>query len=144
MPLGFWGAGSIVGASITQVFPYEIECLTTVQAQCHYSGEPLPSNILLSHLAQSQQLLQILHCHRVETRLEQFIGWFAAMFGKQHSDGIHLKAHLTHQQLSEAIGVTRVTVTRLLGKLAQEGKIVWSRNQQIVSQQLLQSLIIGI
>ena len=132
VPLGFWGPGSIVGALIARVFPYEIECLTAVEIEPFSLTQPLPHESLLHHVSQTSQLMQILHCHRVDRRLEQFIYWFADRFGQHHPDGIYLKVRLTHQQLSEAIGTTRVTVTRVIGQLEQAGKVSWSRNQQIV------------
>ena len=132
VPLGFWGVGSIVGAFIARAFPYEIECLTEVEVEPLNLTSALPHEVLLNHVAQSSQFMQILHCHQISSRLEQFIRWFAEMFGEQKPDGIHLRVRLTHQQLSEAIGTTRVTITRVIGQLEKEGKISWSRSQQII------------
>ena len=138
VPLGFWGADNVVGAFIAQVAPYEIECLTEVQVEPFNPVKPLPNTTLLNHVSQASQFMQLLHCHRMDYRLEQFIAWFAAQFGQQHPDGIHLPVCLTHQQLAEAIGTTRVTVTRVMGQLEKSGKITWSRKLQIVHRQLLE------
>ena len=137
VPLGFWGPDDIVGAFIAQVTPYEIECLSDVKVEAFNPMNPLPHQTLLSHVSQASQFMQLLHCHRMDCRLEQFFAWFAERFGQQHPDGIHLPTCLTHQQLSEAIGTTRVTVTRVMGQLEKAGKISWSRKQQIVHRQLL-------
>jgi len=139
-PLGFWGPGSIVGASITEAFPYEIECLTDVKVEPTDLYTPLPMNSLLEHVRQSKQLMQILPCRRVDYRLGQFICWFAEKFGHSQTDGIHIKVRLTHQQLSESIGSTRVTVTRGLKQMERQGLISWSRRQQVVRPELLQAL----
>lgn len=139
MPLGFWGAGNVVGAFISQVAPYEIECLTEVEVAPFNPMKPLPNTTLLNHVSQASQFMQLLHCHRMDCRLEQFIAWFAGQFGQQHPDGVHLPVCLTHQQLAEAIGTTRVTVTRVMGQLEKCGKITWSRKQQIVHPQLLEN-----
>ena len=138
IPLGFWGPDNIVGAFIAQVAPYEIECLTTVQIEPFNPLKPLPNTTLLEHVSQSSQFMRLLHCHRIDCRLEQFIAWFAKQFGQHCSDGIHLPVTLTHQQLAEAIGTTRVTVTRVMKQLERSGKITWSRKQQIVHQQLIE------
>ncbi len=41
-------------------------------------------------------------------------------FGVPTKDGITIDLKLSHQEIAEAIGSTRVTVTRLLGDLRQE------------------------
>ncbi|NET51241.1 MAG: Crp/Fnr family transcriptional regulator [Merismopedia sp. SIO2A8] len=142
VPLGFWGAGSVIGASIARVFPYEIDCLSAVEAEMIRPVKPLSPATLLEHISQSSRLMQILHCSRIDCRLEQFIGWFADQFGQVQPDGVHLQVRLTHQELSEAVGTTRVTVTRTIRQLEEEGKISWSRHQQIVSQHLLEPMAI--
>lgn len=136
IPLGFWGPDNVVGAFIAQVAPYEIECLTEVQAEPFNPLKPLPNKTLLGHVSQSSQFILLLRCHRMEYRLEQFIAWFAEQFGQHRPDGIYLPVSLTHQQLAEAIGSTRVTVTRIMKQLERSGKITWSRKQQIVHQPL--------
>jgi CRP-like cAMP-binding protein len=44
-------------------------------------------------------------------------------FGVPNSRGITIDLKLSHQAIAEAIGSTRVTVTRLLGELRQEKMI---------------------
>jgi CRP-like cAMP-binding protein len=39
---------------------------------------------------------------------------------------------LTHQNLANAIGTTRVTVTRILNKLKSEGAIIIDRDRHII------------
>jgi CRP-like cAMP-binding protein len=43
-----------------------------------------------------------------------------------------IQLRLTHQELAETIGTTRVTVTRLMQSLEQQGSLCYSRRQQIV------------
>ncbi|HIK17157.1 MAG TPA: Crp/Fnr family transcriptional regulator [Leptolyngbyaceae cyanobacterium M33_DOE_097] len=37
--LGFWGEGDVIGPSLTRIQPYEMECLTDVQARVLYLNE---------------------------------------------------------------------------------------------------------
>ncbi|MFK8184261.1 MAG: Crp/Fnr family transcriptional regulator [Phormidesmis sp.] len=45
---------------------------------------------------------------------------------------------LTHQEIGESIGITRVTVTRLLKGLEQDGLIQWNKQEKIVFQKAFQ------
>jgi DNA-binding transcriptional regulator LsrR (DeoR family) len=40
-----------------------------------------------------------------------------------HSPGVLLNLALTHQDFADTLGMTRITVTRLLNQLEREGKI---------------------
>lgn len=54
-------------------------------------------------------------------------------FGQTVPQGKLLNFHLTHQDISETIGLTRVTVTRLINRLEQEGRIVRSHRNFILT-----------
>lgn len=56
-------------------------------------------------------------------RLLGFITVVVEEHGKPIKQGYYLPFSLTHAQIGSAIGSTRVTVTRLMGKLRQQGKI---------------------
>jgi CRP-like cAMP-binding protein len=43
--------------------------------------------------------------------------------GEPIAQGSRLKIRLTHQNLANAIGTTRVTVTRLLGEFQRQGAV---------------------
>lgn len=45
---------------------------------------------------------------------------------------------LTHQEISESIGITRVTVTRLLKSLERDGFIQWNTQEKVVFQKAFQ------
>lgn len=130
--LGFWGPGDIVGQTLSQINPYQIECLTAVKAlllpaDCWHSHETM-----ISHIQQTEELLRIIHCKRVECRLLQFLDWLAERFGYEVAQGQLLNLPLTHQEIAQDIGTTRVTVTRLLNRFRQEGKIIWSGQHRIL------------
>lgn len=131
-PLGFWGRDSIVGSQLNPMTPYAFECLNAVEVEPLVLDRHLLTQALLMHVHQSGELMRILHCRRVEVRLLQLIDWFAQNFGTRSRDRIYMELPLTHQQIAESIGSTRVTVTRLIRQFELAKKLRWSRRQQVV------------
>jgi CRP-like cAMP-binding protein len=139
--LGLWGQGEIVGQLLTKIMPYQMECLTPVLVKA------LPINnysqywrdALLNHLWRTQELFIIIHQSSVPERLLALLHWLAQRFGQQVPEGQILEPILTHQELSEILSASRVTVTRLLTRLEEKGKLVrlkkrdekWPESQQI-------------
>lgn len=122
--LGYWGPGDVVGQSLSRVIPYQIECWTSVEVTmipadlwCHML------DAILLHTQQTEELLNIVHQPRVPLRLLKLLGWLAQKFGRPVKRGILIDLPLTHQAIAEVISTTRVTVTRLLETLEQEGRI---------------------
>lgn len=123
--LGFWGVGDTIGSALSQIQPYIAECLTDVQVRSLPIDERWTMNqTLLSHLHQSQELLRI-RSGQIHQRLEQLLSWLAYKFGCELDQGQLIKLRLTHQDVAETLGTTRVTVTRLLSQLEREGRIQW-------------------
>ena len=67
--------------------------------------------------------LSTLGQRRTIDRLLGFLTLLIEEFGEPTPDGYCLPFPLTHNQIGSAIGSTRVTVTRLMGKLRQKGFI---------------------
>lgn len=118
--LGLWGSGDIVGKSLSRVIPYQIECLTDVEAIALPPFTPYPTSALLSHVQQTEEFLQIIQHRMIEKRLMRFLIWLFSRFGQDTQDGKQLDLHLTHQEIADAIGTTRVTVTRCMKNFQQE------------------------
>ncbi len=121
--LGFWGNGNLIGRLFSSVWPYEIECLTAVTLQQY---EPTPQELqqaLLLHIWKTEELLRIVHQRDISKRLLRLLAWLASRFGQTETDGIRLDLPLTHQQLADTIGSTRVSITRLLQRFETEDKI---------------------
>jgi CRP/FNR family transcriptional regulator, global nitrogen regulator len=57
------------------------------------------------------------------SRLVSFLLILCRDFGVTGSTGVTIDLKLSHQAIAEAIGSTRVTVTRLLGDLRQDNMI---------------------
>ncbi len=132
VPLGFWAEGDIVGCTISQMHPYEAQCLTAVTAEYLGNACGLSQAVLLAQVRQSNDLLRIAHCRQSERRLLQFICWLASAYGEPTPVGRRILLKLTHQEIAETIGVTRVTVTRLLKVLERDGKIIWTAHEKMV------------
>lgn len=121
--LGFWGKGDVVGRPLSKMSPYQVECLSNVKV-----SEIAPENgylqkALLTHAWKSEEFLKIIHQLSATDRLFHLLVWLSKYFGKPVVSDILLDFQLTHQNLAETIGSTRVTVTRLLNRLERKGKI---------------------
>lgn len=57
---------------------------------------------------------------RIDTMLLRLLSWLAKRFGRTVEHGQLIDLRLTHQDLSELLGSTRVTVTRTLSQLEQQ------------------------
>ncbi len=133
VPIGFWSVGDIVGYPIAQTYPYIAECLSTVEIEYLDIGYRLSHEPLLSQVRQSNELLKIAHCQQAEERLLQLLCWLAERFGHRTGNSYQIDLKLTHREIAESIGITRVTVTRLIKTLERKGHIVWGSRQRLLS-----------
>ena len=127
--LGIWGPGDLIGKPLSRVNPYQIECLTHVEVSIlpvHLWYQVLDA--LLLHVQQAEEILSIVQCKRVPLGLLQLLVWLAQKFGREVERGQQIDLSLTHQELAELIGTTRVTVTRLLNQFEHEGIICRRRH----------------
>ncbi len=125
--LGLWGRGDIIGYLFAGIEPYHIECLSNVRVHRLQSDDGLALNeAMWSHIQQSQALLTMQH-GSVQTRFRTFLDWFADKFGQRSGDGCFIPLPLTHQDIAEVIGSSRVTVTRLIGEFEREDILSWSK-----------------
>ncbi|WP_414578875.1 Crp/Fnr family transcriptional regulator [Anabaena sp. CCY 9402-a] len=122
--LGLWGSGDIVGRTLSKLEPYQMECLTKVEARILPLEEWSDSTeTLLAHIQQSEELMVIRSYKKVETMLLKLLAWLSQRFGLEVEKGRLIDMRLTHEDLADMIGSTRVTVTRILGQFEQEGLI---------------------
>ncbi|MBE9112521.1 Crp/Fnr family transcriptional regulator [Nodosilinea sp. LEGE 07298] len=130
--VGIWGQGDIVGLPLTRLMPYQMECLTsvTVTEVAFESQTRFWQQLLLNHLCYSQELFCVVQIPCLAERLLQLLHWLAHRFGYQTPEGTVLPPLLTHKQLSEVLGSSRVTVTRLLNSLEQQGQLMRFRKRR--------------
>jgi CRP-like cAMP-binding protein len=131
--LGLWGSGDVVGKPLSQTDPYEVECLEPVTATAlplHLWVHELDA--ILLYARQTENLLNIISHQTVYLRLLELLTWLAHKFGCEVETGKLIMLRLTHQEIAETIASSRVTVTRMLGVLEKEGKIIRNEHQLIL------------
>ncbi|QDZ40180.1 Crp/Fnr family transcriptional regulator [Euhalothece natronophila Z-M001] len=132
IPLGFWGKRDVIGQPLTYVQPCYLECLTetkvmSIESNQYWEIEP----IMLAHIQQMQELLRIRH-GQIRRRLECFLNWLGYKFGCLYDQKVIIELRLTHREIAEAIGTTRVTATRVLQELEEESLISYSPHNYLV------------
>ncbi|RZM79642.1 global nitrogen regulator NtcA [Leptolyngbya iicbica] len=107
--------------------PVELLSLPIDQVQPALAENPELAMVMLkglsSRILQTEMMIETLAHRDMGSRLVSFLLILCRDFGIPSSDGITIDLKLSHQAIAEAIGSTRVTVTRLLGDLRQEGMI---------------------
>jgi CRP-like cAMP-binding protein len=122
--LGLWGTGDIVSGMLSKADPYFIECLTPTEVtSISLTDYPKLDEALILHVRQLQEFLEIISHRPVEASVFKFLTWVAKKFGRQVDRGQLIELNLTHQEIAEILGITRVTVTRSLRKLETGGAI---------------------
>jgi CRP-like cAMP-binding protein len=131
--LGYWGAGDVIGESFSLTKPCHIKCLTDVKAffvpvdEC----EPLIGEIC-GHVRQTEDLLCIMHIEDRLQRLWDTLRWLGDKFGTEVELGRLINLRLTHQELADTIGITRVTATKFLKQLENKGMISRPHRHEII------------
>lgn len=128
------------GLPLSLIYPYQAIALCDADLMCFTVSEvyqsPGLSQEILPHvfrrLRQTEAMLAMAGCRRVEDRLRELLLLLKMEVGQATPAGIRLSIRLTHQHLASAIGTTRVTVTRLLGKLKDEGWLKLDKDRHIV------------
>ncbi len=78
---------------------------------------------LATRILQTEMMIETLAHRDMGSRLVSFLLILCRDFGVPEAGGMTIDLKLSHQAIAEAIGSTRVTVTRLLGDLRQENMI---------------------
>lgn len=122
--LGIWGAGDVVGQALSSINPYQVECLTKVEATPLASELWQPdTRLFFSHLQQMEELAVIRSQRRVDAMMIKLLNWLVKRFGREVTAGNLIDLKLTHQDIADLLGTTRVTVTRILGQFEEQGVI---------------------
>jgi CRP-like cAMP-binding protein len=87
---------------------------------------------MVRRLQQSEALTAIASHRRVEDRLLEFLQLLKRDHSLPTPQGHRLTIRLTHQHFANAIGTTRVTVTRLLGQLRDRHLIDFDNTRHIL------------
>lgn len=140
MLVGLLGEPMVFGSSLTALQTYQAVALSDVKLAAISLSEvaqspPLAQAVLRSlqqRLQQTESLLAINGQMRVEERLNRLLSLLKQAIGQPIEQGTRLRARLTHQDFASACCTTRVTVTRLLGKLQEQGKVAQDDKNHMV------------
>lgn len=128
------------GLPLSLIRPYQAVALTDVDLMrlrvVEVEQSPMLAQGIFRHLTrrlqQTEAVLAMVGYRRVEERLRHLLMLLKQEVGQPDPNGTRLGVRLTHQQLANAIGTTRVTVTRLLSQLQEEGWLVIDSSRHIV------------
>lgn len=130
----------VFGSHMTSLPIYQAIALSDVELSSIYVAE-IAANPNLSHLLlpkfnqrlqQTESFLVIAGKRRVEERLYHLLQVLKQEIGEPVPQGTRLPVRLTHEEIASACCTTRVTITRLIGKLQQQGLISFDSKKYII------------
>lgn len=138
--LGLAGPNQPFGASLSDVEAYEavtsndcdLLCLSLEEIEQSTELSMAMVNAIGARYRQSEQLLALLGLRRVEDRVRGFLEMLVQDYGLPCDQGLRLNLRLTHQEIASALSTTRVTVTRILGLLRDEGWLTFDAQRHLV------------
>ncbi|MEA5601741.1 PAS domain S-box protein [Nostoc sp. UHCC 0252] len=138
--IGLARAGMVFGSSLTSLSIYQATALSDVDLVSIYSAEietsPTMSHILLpkinQRLQQTESFLAISGRRRVQERLQHLLQLLKQEVGETVPEGTRLSVRFTHEDFASACCTTRVTITRLIGKLQEEGIISFDLKKHMI------------
>lgn len=142
--VGLISSNMLFGADFTSLQTYQATALSEVQLESITSAEIANSSSLAQsvlaqisqRLRQTETLLAISGQRRVKDRFYQLLQLLKQEIGQSVDLGTRLNVRFTHQDLADACSTTRVTITRLIGKLQEKGEIKMdSKNHIIIIEQ---------
>ncbi|QEQ00912.1 Crp/Fnr family transcriptional regulator [Thermosynechococcus sp. B0] len=138
--VGLATPGTAFGLPLTSLTAYQAKALSKAELMLftlvEVESSPNLTQSLVRGLArrlrQAEGLLGITSHRRIEERLRHLLLLLKQEIGQPHPLGTRYSVRLTHQQLATAIGTSRVTITRLLGKLKEEQWLTYDRDRHII------------
>ncbi|WP_414575983.1 helix-turn-helix domain-containing protein [Anabaena sp. CCY 9402-a] len=130
----------VFSSSMTSLPIYQATALSDVELVSIHVTEvalnPIISHILSpkinQRLKQTESLLVIFGKRRVEDRLHHLLQFLKQEIGEPVAEGTRLNVRFTHEEIASACGTTRVTITRLIGKLQQQGLISFDSKKHMI------------
>jgi CRP-like cAMP-binding protein len=144
--LGLAGPNEPFGDPLSNVQAYEARTLLDSDLLClsceELARSPHLAVAVLQGMAaryrQSEAMLALLGLRRIDDRVRGFLELMANDYGQPCDQGLRLNIRLTHQDLASALSTTRVTVTRVLGNLRDEGWLqIDAQRRLVISHQPL-------
>lgn len=150
--LGLVGPMMPIAQRFTLLEPYEVYALTPVDILRLRWEEVQASDELLNELNKAtirrllytEVMLSFLSQKQIIERLIRFISFLSKEFGEPTPQGIRLEFKLTHRQIATVLNTTRVTVTRLMGKLERASFISIDKDRNLYVLDKLSSDELGL
>ncbi len=138
--VGLAGPSMLFGSNLTELNTYQATALSKVELVCFSLSEVAASPSLtqtllpqiIQRLRQTECLLAISGHRHVKDRFYQLLQLLKQEIGQPVEQGICLSVRFTHQDFTDACSTTRVTITRLLGKLQQQRDIIIDPTKHII------------
>lgn len=138
--VGLAGPSMPFGSDLTSLHTYQATALSEVHLVCFsltdIAASPDLAQTFLAQinqrLRQTEALLAISGQRRVKERFYNLLLLLKQEIGQPVVQGTRLSVRFTHQDFAEACSTTRVTITRLLGQLQQQGKIALDSQNHII------------
>ncbi|WP_193199424.1 helix-turn-helix domain-containing protein [Nostoc sp. MG11] len=146
--IGLATAGMVFGSSMTSLNIYQATALCDVELVsihvAEIAAQPMLSHVLLpkinQRLQQTESFLVIAGRRRVQERLHHLLQLLKQEVGESVSEGTRFSVRFTHEDIANACCTTRVTITRLMGKLQQQGIISFDSTKHIILKDTISKL----
>lgn len=122
--LAVWGPGEWVSNSYSTLVPVEMQCISAVWVEQIEPSEADVLAFLRLQIRNTEQIFEINRVRSAELRLLAMLRWISVRFGQVNSHGHRLslkEMNLTHRDLADLCGLTRVTVTKNLNRFKTMG-----------------------
>ncbi len=138
--VGLAGPSMPFGPDLTALKTYQATALSETELVCFplkdLAAYPSLAQKVLpqinQRLRQTEALLAVYGQRHAKDRLYYLLLLLKQEVGQPVEQGTRLRVRLTHQDLASACSTTRVTITRMLGKLQAQGKISVDSQSHII------------
>jgi CRP-like cAMP-binding protein len=129
--LGLCGPGQVVAGHADETCCMQLRAQTAtvvrVQTWDDAARQPGFADRLRERLRCAEAWGAMQALPHIEQRLLGILSLLAGQFGRPAGEGMLIEVLITQAQLASAVGATRTTVTRLLGRLRRRGLLIASR-----------------
>ena len=138
--LGFVGPGQSFGEPLSRIDGYNALALCNCEFLCLSIDEAYNSGSISQVIFQSivarnnfaESFLVVLGIKNTKEKVKAFLEMLALDFGHVDEGGIVIGFKINHAQIANALGVTRITMTRMFNDLKQDGWLKKSKNGRIL------------
>jgi CRP/FNR family transcriptional regulator len=90
------------------------------------------STAIQEKLLSFQQKYEDLVFKDVETRVKDFFNRYAKHHGKEKKEGVEMEMLLTHQDIADYTASSRQSVTTIINKLVEDGKLIYEGRKKVI------------